>query len=93
MLTVLPVFGFLTLSIHAGYAIYFRSCFPVICVRRARAFVSMGDGCWPRGLVLSGRIKALPGLDLRSAVCFLSLLFSLGLVVLWFLPRPRIGRC
>src|SRR5262249_31458790 len=28
MLAILPVFGFLTLSIHAGYAIYFPELFP-----------------------------------------------------------------
>jgi len=90
MLAVLPLFGFFTLSIHAGYAVYFPELFP----GHLRA---TGSGvCFNGGrllaapiLFLSGRIKAMPGLDLRSAVCLLSLLFTCGLVVLWFLPETK----
>ena len=47
MLTVLPVFGFLTLGIHAGYAIYFPELFPGH-LRRGPVSVSTAEGCWPR---------------------------------------------
>jgi MFS family permease len=90
MLTVLPLFGFLTLGIHAGYAIYFPELFPGH-LRATGAGVCFNGGRLLAAplLFLSGRIKALPGLDLRSAVCFLSLLFSLGLVFVWFLPETK----
>jgi hypothetical protein len=90
MLAVLPLFGFLTLGIHAGYAIYFPELFPGH-LRATGAGVCFNGGRLLAAplLFLSGRIKALPGLDLRSAVCFLSLLFSLGLVFVWFLPETK----
>ncbi|HVU88214.1 MAG TPA: MFS transporter [Pirellulales bacterium] len=90
MLAILPVFGFLTLSIHAGYAIYFPELFPSHLRATGAGFCFNGGRLLAAPILfLSGRIKALPGLDLRSAVCFLSLLFSLGLVVLWFLPETK----
>ncbi|HEY2158322.1 MAG TPA: MFS transporter, partial [Isosphaeraceae bacterium] len=90
MLAALPVFGFFTLGIHAGFAVYFPELFP----DHLRA---TGTGvCFNGGrllaapiLWLSGELKALPGLDLRSAVCLLGTLFALGLVVLPFLPETR----
>jgi MFS family permease len=90
MLCVLPVFGFLTLGIHAGYAIYFPELFP----DRLRA---TGTGvCFNGGrllaapiLLLSGELKAHPNIDFRAAVSSLSLLFLVGLVVLRFLPETK----
>jgi MFS family permease len=90
MLAILPVFGFFTLSIHAGYAIYFPELFP----GHLRA---TGTGvCFNGGrllaapiLWLSGEIKSSPGLDLRAAVSILGLLFLLGLVLLGFLPETK----
>jgi MFS family permease len=90
LLIVLPVFGFLTLGIHAGYAIYFPELFPT----RLRA---SGSGfCFNGGrivaasaLVLSGWLKALPRMDLRLAITILSLLFLLGLVIILFLPETK----
>ena len=89
MLAILPVFGFFTLGIHAGYAIYFPELFPV-------ALRATGSGvCFNGGrllaapiLFLSAAIKG-PDVDLRLAVCLLSLLFSLGLVLLVFLPETK----
>jgi MFS family permease len=90
LLWLLPLFGFFTLGMHAGYAIYFPELFP----GHLRA---TGTGvCFNGGRLLaasmlwiSAVVKALPGMDLRLAVCLLSSLFLVGLVVLWFLPETK----
>lgn len=90
MLSILPVFGFFTLGMHAGYAIYFPELFP----GHLRA---TGTGvCFNGGRLLaasmlwiSAKVKSLPGMDLRMAVCLLSSLFLVGLVVLCFLPETK----
>ncbi len=89
MLAILPVFGFFTLGIHAGFAIYFPELFPA----RLRA---TGSGfCFNGGrllaavvLVGSSQLKA-SGLDLRMAVSLLGLIFLVGLVLLIFLPETK----
>lgn len=90
LLMILPVFGFFTLSTHAGFALYFPELFP----NRLRA---TGTGvCFNGGRLLaapilfaSGALKTLPGVGLHGAVTLLSLLFLLGLVVLWFMPETK----
>lgn len=90
LLWLLPLFGFFTLGMHAGYAIYFPELFP----GHLRA---TGTGvCFNGGRLLaasmlwiSAVVKALPGMDLRMAVCLLSSLFLVGLVVLCFLPETK----
>ena len=90
LLAALPVFGFLTLGIHAGYAIYFPELFPT----RLRA---SGSGfCFNGGrvvaasaLMLSGWLKSRPGMDLRLAITLLGLLFLLGLAIIFFLPETK----
>ena len=90
MLWVLPVFGFFTVGMHAGYAVYFPELFP----DRLRA---TGTGvCFNGGrllaapiLLLSASLKARPSTDLRLAVTQLSGLFLAGLVLLLFLPETK----
>jgi hypothetical protein len=92
---VLPIFGFLTLGMHAGYAIYFPELFPT----RLR-----GSGA---GLCFNlGRIVVVPllfivgwaeqsrekgGIDLQreDAATYLSLLFLVGIILLLFAPETR----
>ncbi len=90
MLAILPVYGFFTLSIHAGFAIYFPELFPDH-LRATGSGVCFNGGRLLAAPILwfSGVLKAWPGMDLRSAVCLLSLLFGLGLVVLIFLPETK----
>jgi len=90
MLAILPLYGFFTLGIHAGYAIYFPELFP-------GHLRSTGTGvCFNGGrllaasiLWLSAELKSRPDFDLRLAVSCLSLLFLLGLVILCFLPETK----
>ena len=90
MLAVMPCFGFCTLGIHAGYAIYFPELFPNHLRATGTGFCFNGGRLIAAPILFfSGAIKDLPGLDLRLAVCLLSLLFLVGLVIVWFLPETR----
>lgn len=88
MLCIIPVFGFCTLSIHAGYAIYFPELFP----NHLRA---TGTGfCFNGGRLLAAPILLCSGwlkltMDLRLAVTLLGMLFFVGLVLLCFLPETK----
>jgi MFS family permease len=90
MLWLLPVFGFFTLGSHAGYAVYFPELFPDH-LRATGTSVCFNGGRLVAAPVLwlSGFVKGLPGMDLRSAVVLLSSLFLFGLVLLIFLPETK----
>jgi MFS family permease len=87
---VLPIFGFLTLGMHAGYAVYFPELFPT----RLR---STGGGfCFNVGrilaapiLVLSGWMQKVKGISLNDAAALLSLLFLLGVLLLLLAPETK----
>ncbi|MDA0346762.1 MAG: MFS transporter [Verrucomicrobia bacterium] len=87
---ILPIFGFLTLGMHAGYAIYFPELYPT----RLRA---TGTGfCFNSGRILaapvlfiSGWMQKDWGFTLTTAAATLSLLFLLGIAVLPFCPETR----
>jgi MFS family permease len=88
MLILLPLFGFVTLSIHAGYAIYFPELFPNHLRSTGASF------CFNAGrliaapvLILSGYVKTATSLP--NAVAMLGGLFLLGLVILALLPETR----
>lgn len=90
LLFILPLYGFLTLGIHAGYAIYFPELFPTHLRATGTSF------CFNGGRILavpvlffSGWLKADSGMDLRLAVCSLGSLFLLGAVVMLFLPETN----
>lgn len=90
LLLLLPFFGFLTNSIHAGYAIYFPELFPTHLRATGAGFCFNGGRIVAASvLVLSGWLKALPGMDLRLAITLLGLLFPLGLLVILFLPETK----
>lgn len=88
MLVLLPVFGFVSLSIHAGYAIYFPELFPNHLRATGASF------CFNAGrilaapmLILSGYVKAWT--TLPNAIAALGCLFLVGVLVLAFLPETK----
>ena len=87
---VLPIFGFLTLGMHAGFAIYFPELFPT----RLRG--TGGGFCFNFGRVLAAPILFLSGwlqrsvhVSLENAATLLGLLFLLGVILLAFAPETR----
>jgi len=90
LLCLLPAYGFLTGGIHSGYAIYFPELFPTHLRATGAGFCFNGGRILAAStLVLSSWLKSLPGMDLRAAICLLSLLFLVGLVFVWFLPETK----
>jgi len=90
MLAILPLFGFFTGGMHAGYAIYFPELFPDH-LRATGAGVCFNGGRLLAAPVLwlSGVLKSRPGLDLRMAVMMLSCLYLVGALLLLFLPETK----
>lgn len=87
---VLPVFGFLTLGIHAGYAIYFPELFPTRLRATGAGFCFNGGRLVAAGvLFFSGWLKKQPGIDLPLAVTLLSGLALIGIVLTFCLPETR----
>jgi MFS family permease len=89
LLLLLPVFGFLTLGIHAGFAIYFPELFPT----RLRA--TGASFCFNGGRFLSAAVLGFSGwlksqIDLRWAMTSLAGLFLLGIVLVLFMPETRL---
>jgi MFS family permease len=87
---ILPIFGYLTLGMHAGYAIYFPELFPT----RVRG--TGGGFCFNVGRVIAAPILFLGGwmqkdrgFSLEDTASLLSLLFLLGIVALMFAPETH----
>lgn len=90
LLAILPVFGFLTLSIHAGYAIYFPELFPTHLRATGAGFCFNGGRIVAASaLIVSAWLKSLPGMDLRLAITLLGSLFLFGLVIIAFMPETK----
>jgi len=90
LLILLPVFGFLTLAIHAGFAVYFPELFPTHLRATGAGFCfNVGRTVAATMLFFSGWLKAQPGIDLQKAISLLGLLFLLGLIVIAFLPETK----
>src|SRR5262249_31536965 len=93
LLAVLPVFGFFTLGMHAGYAVYFPELFPTrlrgtgagFCFNVARVLagpVLLGFGR------LRGELGP-PELALPRAMLILGMLFPIGALLALALPETR----
>jgi MFS family permease len=89
LLGLLPLFGFWTLGMHAGYAIYFPELFPTrlrslgsgFCFNCARLTTSVM-------LVVNGALRDA-GVSFETAGLGLSLLFLLGLIIIPFGPETK----
>ncbi|MCU0915529.1 MAG: MFS transporter [Planctomycetes bacterium] len=89
---MLPLFGFMTLGLHAGYAIYFPELFPT----RLRG--TGGGFCFNGGRFLAASILIVRGwmrseqglgLSLESTASILSLLWLVGILVLSAAPETK----
>jgi len=90
LLFVLPIFGFFTLCMHAGYAVYFPELFPNHLRATGTSFCfNVGRIVAAPMLILSGMVKAIEGLDTKAALSLLATTFLLGLVVVAFLPETK----
>ncbi|MGV3484687.1 MAG: MFS transporter [Planctomycetaceae bacterium] len=90
MLWLLPLFGFLTLGMHAGFAIYFPELFPTHLRATGTSLCFNGGRLLAVPvLIASGWLKSVEGIDLKWAVSGLSLLFVLGILVVLGLPETR----
>ena len=86
----LPIFGFFTLGMHAGYAVYFPELYPT----RVRG---TGAGfCFNVGRIIAAPILIVKGLLLTEwgftpsgAATAISFLYGLALIVLYFAPETR----
>jgi MFS family permease len=86
LLAILPILGFFTLGMHAGYAIYFPELFPT-------RFRATGAGlCFNGGRLLAALMMVVSGslkgrMDYRQAVMLMSLVYVGGIVLIWFMPE------
>lgn len=88
LLALLPIFGFFTLGIHAGYAVYFPELFPDRLRATGMSWGFNGGRLLAASLlVLSGNMKE--NMELNIAVARLSGFFLLGIVVMLFLPETK----
>lgn len=88
LLVILPIFGFFTLGMHAGYAVYFPELFPDRLRATGMSWGFNGGRLLAASLlVLSGKMKA--AMDLNIAIAWLGGFFLLGVVVILFLPETK----
>ncbi|QEF98983.1 Putative sialic acid transporter [Stieleria maiorica] len=90
MLFILPVFGFLTLGMHSGYAIYFPELFPTHIRATGASFCFNGGRLLAVPVLLfSGWLKGRDDVAIQDAVWWLSALFIVGIVVMLTLPETK----
>lgn len=90
LLCILPIYGFLTMGMHSGYAIYFPELFPTHLRATGTSFCFNGGRLAAVPVLLfSGWLKQVENLDLRYAVTGLALLYLVGVVLIQFLPETK----
>ena len=89
MLCLLPLFGFFSQGIHAGYAIYFPELFPPHLRATGAGFCFNTGRILAAPMLIWGSAELKLRLPLQQAVTLLGGLFVLGLLVLPWLPETR----
>lgn len=90
LLIFMTAFGFLTLGIHAGYAIYFPELFPTNIRATASSVCFNGGRLLAVPILLfSGWLKGQPGVDIRYALCGLATLFLVGVAIVLAMPETK----
>jgi MFS family permease len=92
VLLFLPVFGFLTLGMHAGYAVYFPELFPTEVRGTGAGFCfNFGRSLAAPILFLSGWLQGPGGMSMRpeDSASMLALLMLAGIALLPFAPETR----
>ena len=90
LVVALPIFGFLTLGMHAGYAIYFPELYPTRLRGTGTGFCfNAGRSLAAPILFVSGWMQKGWGLSLEHSASLLSLLFILGMALLLLAPETR----
>ncbi len=90
LLVLLPFYGFFTIGIQAGFAVYFPELFPDHLRSTGAGFCFNGGRLLAASVLLfSGWLKSLPGVDLRLAITLLGLLFLPGILIVSFLPETK----
>ena len=88
-LALLPLFGFFTLGMHAGYAVYFPELFPSHLRATGAGFCFNGGRLLAAPILFfSGWFKGRVG-SLPTSVSILGCLFLLGIVIVLYLPETR----
>ena len=87
---VLPLFGFFTLGMHAGYAVYFPELFPTRLRATGTSFCFNGGRILAVSVLLfSGWLKSRENIGLPFALTALSSLFLVGAFLMLFLPETK----
>ncbi|MCO6458144.1 MAG: MFS transporter [Pirellulaceae bacterium] len=87
---VLPVFGFLTLGMHAGYAVYFPELFPTRLRGSGAGFCfNVGRVIAAPIMFLAGWMQKSQGFSLEDTASLLSGLFLVGVLVLLLAPETK----
>ncbi|NUQ63796.1 MAG: MFS transporter [Pirellulales bacterium] len=85
---LLTVMAFFTAGMHSGYAIYFPEMFPTRLRATGASFCFNVGRLGSAGLLLiRGEMRAFLGF--RWAVALMSLLFVVGLLLLWIAPETK----
>ncbi|MGI8546408.1 MAG: MFS transporter [Gemmatimonadaceae bacterium] len=90
LVVALPIFGMLTLGMHAGYAIYFPELYPTRLRGTGTGFCfNAGRAAAAPIVFLVGWLQSSYGISLPNVSASASLLFLVGAAVLAFAPETR----